>query len=54
MIPNPIFIYFIEKELQKYTDDPEHYKSYEDWGKELDDEYNRCVDDIHKRGGEQG
>jgi hypothetical protein len=43
---NPFFLYFIEKEIEKYEADPEHYKSYEEWGKELDEEYERCVEEI--------
>lgn len=43
---NPLLLYFINNELEKYETDPEHYKSYDEWGKELDKEYERCVAEL--------
>lgn len=45
---NPLFLYYLEQELQKYENDPEHYKSYEDWGKELVAEYNKCIESLKR------
>jgi hypothetical protein len=43
---NPLFLYFIEKEIEKYNTDPEHYQSYDEWGKELDEEFDRCIAEL--------
>jgi hypothetical protein len=48
MAINPVILYFLEIEIQKYLNDPEHYQSYEEWGKELDEEYERCVAELKK------
>jgi hypothetical protein len=48
MKPNSLFLYYLDKELQKYESDPEHYKSYDEGGKELEIEYNKCVEQLRQ------